>query len=107
MEYGRGTAFVVGMVHGIGAETPTQVVLIVAAASAAGALTGELILVAFTLGLLASNTAIAIAATTGFLHAERNFRIYAGIAATTATFSIALGLLYVAGLDVLPPILVG
>ncbi len=104
---GRRAAFGIGMLHGIGAETPTQVVLFVSAASAAGALAGELLLLSFTLGLLASNTAIAIAATAGFLHAERRFGIYAVMAGATAVFSIALGLLYVFGLDVLPPILTG
>ena len=74
---GRRAAFGIGMLHGIGAETPTQVVLFLSAASAAGALAGELLLLSFTLGLLASNTAIAIAATAGFLHAERRFGIYA------------------------------
>jgi len=31
MNYGKGTAFVVGMVHGIGAETPTQVLIFLTA----------------------------------------------------------------------------
>ena len=28
MNYGRGTSFIVGMIHGIGAETPTQVIIL-------------------------------------------------------------------------------
>ena len=103
----RRTAFGIGMLHGIGAETPTQVVLFVTATGAAGAVAGELLLLVFALGLLASNTAIAVGATAGFLQAGRRFGIYAAVAATTALFSIALGLLYVFGLDLLPPILTG
>ena len=45
MNYGRGTAFGVGMLHGIGAETPTQVVIFLTAAGAGGELAGVLILV--------------------------------------------------------------
>ena len=37
LEYGRGTAFLVGMLHGVGAETPTQMVLFATAAVVAPA----------------------------------------------------------------------
>jgi len=104
---GGRAAFGVGVLHGIGAETPTQVVLFAAAAGAAGALTGELLLVAFTLGLLAANTVVAVAVTTGFLQAERHFGVYAAIAVVSAAFSIVLGLSYLLGLDVLPSLLTG
>ena len=52
MNYGRGTAFVVGMVHGVGAETPTQIVIFLAAAGAGGKAVGEAVLIAFIVGLL-------------------------------------------------------
>ena len=96
------------MLHGVGAETPTQVVLLVTAASAAGALAGELLLLAFTLGLLASNTAIAVAATAGFLHAERRFGIYAAVAGSHALSSASLSASCTCSvIDILPPILTG
>ncbi len=41
MNYGRGTAFGVGMLHGVGAETPTQVVIFLTAAGAGGASPGS------------------------------------------------------------------
>ena len=44
MEYGRGTAFVVGMVHGVGAETPTQVLIFLTAVTAGGKAAGEAVL---------------------------------------------------------------
>ena len=100
-------AFGIGMLHGIGAETPTQVVLLVAAAGAGGALAGEALLVVFTLGLLASNTAIAVAASAGFLHAGRHGAVYVGIAAITAGFSLVLGVVYLLGLGALLPFLAG
>ena len=58
MNYGRGTAFGVGMLHGIGAETPTQVVIFLTAAGAGGPIAGIVILVVFLVGLLSSNTLI-------------------------------------------------
>jgi ABC-type nickel/cobalt efflux system permease component RcnA len=101
----RRTALGIGALHGVGAETPTQVVLFATAASVAGSAPGLLLLFVFTLGVFVSNTAIALAATAGFLRAEGRFWLYGALAATTGAFSIALGLTYVLGFDVLPPIL--
>ena len=97
-------AFTIGMLHGVGAETPTQVLLFVAAAGASGALIGEVALLVFAAGLLVANTAIAIAAAAGFLHAGRHGVVYIGIALTTAAFSLVLGTLYVLGIDAAPPL---
>ena len=65
--YGAFGALGIGMLHGIGAETPTQVVIFAGAAGVAGAWSGLLVLGAFLLGLLAANTAVAAAAACGFL----------------------------------------
>jgi hypothetical protein len=108
MSYGKATSFGVGMIHGIGAETPTQVLLFVAAAGAGGRIAGAVLLATFLVGLLASNTLIAVASTYGFLEAGRNFRLYAAVAVLTGSFSLAVGVLFLLGLgDVLPPILGG
>jgi hypothetical protein len=106
---GRGgpAVFGIGMLHGFGAETPTQVVLFIAAAGAGGALAGELVLAVFTLGLLASNTAIALAAAAGFLRAGRHGVLYVLVGAVVATFSLMLGALYLLGIDAFVPILAG
>lgn len=93
------------MVHGIGAETPTQVVVFVAAAGVGGRGAGLLLLVAFIAGLLASNTGIAAAAIVGLLNAQR-FRTYATVSVVIAVFSILVGALFLLGRgDVLPGIL--
>ena len=94
--YGDRTAFVVGLLHGVGAETATQVVIFLGAAKVGGG-HGELVLVVFVLGLLVSNTALALAAAGGFLNAERHAVVYLAVAAVTAAFSTALGLLYLFG----------
>ena len=107
MNYGKGTSFLVGMIHGIGAETPTQVLIFVAAAGAGGPAVGIVLLAVFLAGLLASNTGIAIASTYGFLAAGRSFKIYAGVALVTGTFSIIVGFLFVFGKGTVLPALFG
>src|SRR5712691_1251783 len=66
MNYGRGTAFGVGMIHGIGAETPTQVLIFLSAAGAGGARGGIVVLAAFIVGLLSSNSLITFGSAMGY-----------------------------------------
>ncbi len=103
MNYGKATAFGIGMIHGIGAETPTQVLVFLAAAGAGGKGTGLLLLVCFLIGLLSSNTLIAVAGTFGFLGAARHFKLYVTISILTATFSLVIGTLFLAGHSTLLP----
>jgi high-affinity nickel-transport protein len=107
MEYGRGTAFVVGMVHGIGAETPTQIVIFLTAVTVGGKAAGEAVLVAFLVGLLTSNTMITLGSTFGFLRASKNWKIYVTVAILTGTFSLVIGLLFLSGEGRVLPALFG
>jgi cytochrome c biogenesis protein CcdA len=101
--YGRGTAFLVGMIHGVGAETPTQVVIFLTAAGAGGPLVGVLVLASFIVGLVISNSVITVGSSFGYLHASRNFALYATVAVVTAVFSLVIGALFVLGQEgVLP-----
>jgi high-affinity nickel-transport protein len=97
MNYGRLTSFVVGTIHGVGAETPTQVLLFLAAVGAGGRGAGILLLGVFLIGLLSSNTVVAVASTFGFLRAGRSFRVYAAVAVLTGTFSIVVGSIFLFG----------
>jgi high-affinity nickel-transport protein len=105
--YGRGTAFTVGMLHGVGAETPTQILLFVAAAGVGGRTAGVLMLVAFLVGLLSSNTLIALASTFGFLGAARNWAVYLSVALLTGTFSLVIGTMFLLGRDTMLPAILG
>ena len=107
MNYGRGTAFVVGMVHGIGAETPTQIVIFLAAAGAGGKAVGEAVLAAFIIGLLTSNSLITFGSAVGFLKASENWRIYVSIAVITAVFSLVMGTLFLFGKGAVLPAIFG
>ena len=95
--YGRATSFGVGMIHGVGAETPTQVLLFLTAAGAGGTGVGVVLLVCFLAGLITSNTGIAVATTFGFLSTSGNFRAYVAVSVLIATFSLVLGAMFVIG----------
>ena len=107
MNYGRATAFGVGMIHGVGAETPTQVLLFLAAAGAGGRGAGVAVLLAFIVGLLASNTLITLGSAFGFLRASKNFAVYATVAVVTAVFSLVIGTIFVFGKTTFLPALFG
>jgi hypothetical protein len=107
MSYGKGTSFVVGLIHGVGAETPTQVLIFLAAASAGGPAVGVFLLAVFLAGLLVSNTGIAIASIYGFLAAGKSFLVYATVAVLTGAFSLVLGLLFVFGKGSVVPAIFG
>lgn len=105
--YGRASAFGVGMLHGVGAETPTQVLLFVTAAGVGDVGAGLLLLVCFLVGLLVSNSVVALASTFGFLGASRNFGFYATVSVLTAVCSLAIGSLLVLGRGSLLPAFFG
>jgi high-affinity nickel-transport protein len=105
--YAPRTAFGIGMIHGVGAETPTQVLIFVTAAGAGGKATGFLLLVAFLVGLLSSNSAVAFAGVFGLLGAARNFRVYVAISCITALFSLVIGTVFLFGSAALLPTMLG
>jgi cytochrome c biogenesis protein CcdA len=107
MNYGRRTAFGVGMIHGVGAETPTQVLIFLAAAGASGKGAGVVVLLAFLVGLLTSNSLITLGSSFGFLRASQNWKIYVTVAVLTGTFSLVIGTLFLFGKSSLLPALFG
>jgi high-affinity nickel-transport protein len=92
--YGARTAFGVGMIHGIGAETGTQVLIIAAIGGAAGAGLGIQMLLAFIIGLLVSNTAIVLITATGFVASQLRQQIYVGVGVAAGIFSVVVGSLF-------------
>ena len=107
MNYGRRTAFGVGMIHGVGAETPTQVLIFLAAAGASGKGAGVVVLLAFLVGLLTSNSLITLGSSFGFLRASQNWKIYVTVAVLTGIFSLVIGTLFLFGKSSLLPALFG
>jgi cytochrome c biogenesis protein CcdA len=101
--YGTRTALGVGMIHGIGAETGTQVLLIAAVGGASSAGLGVPMLLAFVLGLLISNFAIVVVSSVGFVASQTRERVYVVVGAVAGIFSLIIGSVFLFGLDgVLP-----
>ncbi|MBA2718867.1 MAG: hypothetical protein H0U52_06465 [Chloroflexi bacterium] len=101
--YGPRTAFGVGMIHGIGAETGTQVLIIAAIGGAAGQGLGVPMMLAFIIGLLISNTIIVVISATGFVASQVRDRLYLVIGVAAGVFSILVGTLFLLGIEnVLP-----
>jgi high-affinity nickel-transport protein len=102
-QYGPRTAFGVGMIHGIGAETGSQAVLLAGIAGVTGTATGIVILVAFVIGLLLSNTLVAVASATMFIGAQRMQTAYVVVGAVAGTASLIIGTLFIVGLGTALP----
>jgi high-affinity nickel-transport protein len=94
---GLGAACAIGMLHGLGAETPTQVVILATAANAGGRAASIGVLACFIVGLLCANTLIAVAAAYGYLGASANRWLAVSLSVLTASFSLAVGTLLVTG----------
>ena len=91
------SAWVVGMIHGIGAETPSQILLFIAAAGVTGHAQGLLIVFTFLLGLLVSNTVIVLIATYGLGQARQHVTAWMLLGGVTSVFSIAVGMIFLTG----------
>ena len=104
---GNGTAAGIGVLHGIGFESPTRIAIFVASTSVVGVTAGFGLLVAWVAGLIIANSILAVLAAYGLLGAERNFTIYATVAVLVGIISLIMGTLLLLGIDdVLPALLI-
>ena len=97
--YGAKTSFGVGMIHGVGAETGSQVLLIAAVGGAASAGLGVPMLFAFVIGLLISNFAIVVLSSVSFVSSQTRETLYVAIGAVAGMFSLMVGTIFLLGLD--------
>ncbi|MCH7835643.1 MAG: hypothetical protein IH864_02125 [Chloroflexi bacterium] len=93
-QYGVRTAYSVGVIHGIGAETGTQVLVIATAVGAGSTLMGIGALMAFVVGLLISNSFVTFATAVGFVSSRRRQWIYVFAGVLAAVFSLIVGLVF-------------
>jgi high-affinity nickel-transport protein len=91
------------MIHGVGAETGTQVLLIAAVGGAASAGLGIPMLFAFVLGLLISNFAIVVLTSVGFVASQTRERIYVVVGLVAGIFSLIIGTIFLQSLDGMIP----
>ena len=93
--FGVRSSYILGTIHGIGAETPTQVLLFVSAAGAGG-IAGSLLLLTFVLGLLTSNSLVLILSIFGFINAKK-YKIYSVLGLFAGSASLIVGTLFLLG----------
>ena len=97
--YDGRSVFFLGILHGLGAETPTQIALFALAAGFGGMFYGFLGLVMFLVGLLLINT-LMMASASGFFGASASHPRVLRIATTvTAVYSLVIGGILLAGVD--------
>lgn len=98
--YGGRASYVIGMIHGVGAETPTQMLLFALAISAGASAQKELgaiIIVMYSLGLVTTNTLMGVLGAYGYIKSSERQRLYRSAAFITGVFSIVLGALFLFG----------
>ena len=101
--YGPRTAFGVGMIHGVGAETATQVLFIAAIGGAGSVGLGIPMMLAFVVGLVITNTLIVVISASGFMASQARRTLYVIVGAVAGLFSLVIGLAFVFGReDILP-----
>ncbi|MBI3609580.1 MAG: hypothetical protein HY204_02625 [Nitrospirae bacterium] len=96
-QYSPVSAFIVGIIHGIGAETGSQVLLIAAVGGAAGPKYGLLLMGSFVTGLVLSNSLIAVVTAAGFLGAQSQRGVYVAVGLMAGIFSLVVGVYFVTG----------
>jgi high-affinity nickel-transport protein len=91
------------MIHGVGAETGSQVLIIAAVGGAASVGLGVPMMLAFIVGLLISNTAIVFLTATGFVASQLRQRIYVVVGVVAGVFSLVVGTLFLVEAEGLLP----
>lgn len=106
--YGNRASLGIGMIHGVGAETPTQMVLFALAITAGAAgtkLLGVVIVVVYSIGLITTNTLMGVLGAYGYIKSSQRQRMYRSLAFVTGAFSMMLGILFIfGGVNLLPDI---
>jgi hypothetical protein len=95
--YGTSSTFLVGVIHGLGAETPTQLMLFFWAANLGGTAVGLLGLLMFILGLLAMNTLMCASAAGLFSSTWAGPRTTRALTLLTSAYSIVVGAIFLLG----------
>jgi high-affinity nickel permease len=90
---GHAGAFLVGIIHGFGAETPTQILLLSTAAGMSTMILGGSVVFSFVVGLILSTSMIALLAVIGFLKARLRLSVYRVVGCLTAAYSLVLGVM--------------
>ena len=105
--YGKKSVFLIGVIHGLGAETPSQLLLFLLAANLGGLTRGFLGLSMFLVGLLVMNTLMTASAVGLFGASVAKPRFQRFFVAITATYSLIVGSIFLFGVSSVLPSLGG
>lgn len=105
--YGTSSTFVVGVIHGLGAETPTQILLFLMAANLGGTGAGLLGLLMFIVGLLAMNTLMCASAAGLFSVTLARPNALRALTLVASAYSIVVGTIFLVGSAAKLPSLTG
>jgi high-affinity nickel-transport protein len=104
--YDRSSVFAVGIIHGLGAETPSQLLLFLLAANLGGTSRGFLGLLCFIGGLLVMNTIMTASASGIFASSKHRPRLQIFVTSLTAIYSFVIGSIFLFGVsDKLPALM--
>lgn len=101
--YSARSVLVIGLVHGLGAETPSQLMIFLLAANLGGVGKGFIGLAMFIVGLLLMNTLMTASAVGIFGFSSRMPRLQYAVTALTAIYSLAVGAFFLFGWSELLP----
>ncbi|HXT73556.1 MAG TPA: hypothetical protein VN785_06860 [Candidatus Angelobacter sp.] len=103
--YTKKSVFFVGVIHGLGAETPSQLLIFLLAANLGGRARGFFGLAMFLAGLLLMNTLMTASAVGIFTVSATRQRLMQVATALTATYSLVVGTIFLFGsAAILPPL---
>lgn len=106
--YGSGAAFAIGLLHGVGAETGTQAVVLAGAAHATATGSALIVVGAFVVGVVVTTVGLALASAVGWAAVGSHRGAVRVLSFVAAGASAAVGGLYLFGAsDRLPSILTG
>jgi high-affinity nickel-transport protein len=95
--YGTSSTFLVGVIHGLGAETPTQIFLFVMTANLGGTTAGLTALLMFILGMLIMNTLMCAAAAGVFSSVLAKPQALRWVTGVVSAYSIVVGIIFLTG----------
>jgi high-affinity nickel permease len=105
--YGTTSTFLVGVIHGLGAETPTQLLLFFMAAKLGGTGAGLLGLLMFIVGLVLMNTLMCASAVGLFSATLARPNALRALTLATSAYSIVVGAIFLLGSAAKLPSLTG
>jgi high-affinity nickel-transport protein len=97
--YNGKSVFMIGMLHGVGAETPSQLALFFLTANLGGTSRGMMGLACFAVGLVAMNAMMTASMSGAFKVSGQHPRFYHVIAWTGAAYSCIIGFIFLFGVS--------